>query len=452
MHRLFFSAENVLSIMAGYADSATLALDLPALAGCGDLSPIWMRITEKNDTWRAVVRNTYPDLTKEERSRVEKEAKLVLLARQNLQKWQPQLTRLLDLQKPISHCDHLSPKVVGNYLLGVKKSAVTLWSLENGECIGSFRESGKITAFKVHQGFLFTGTIQGSVAKWKIDTRGLEEKMRGHKQTITVIKAAGTRLYTGSVDHTIRVWDIETLVCIRIFTGHKDTVTALKAAGERLFSVSLDRTAKIWDIEKGSCLHTFNHPLPIAALKLFQGSLFTGEYSRKGDSCVREWDIHSGECLGIFGKISNGGVMPDKTIESYVIRKIMIIGDRLISCGFGFKSLIWDRNTREAVDCFWNPTRFILRVGDRLCASTYLESAGIFHAYTGDLLQSIDLMPFFYMGLNPKNVYLSYSEGRLVATDGSRVKLLDFNPQPYVPLTIWQKAVAFLEALFQGVP
>lgn len=452
MIRLFFSEENVLRLMARYADGPTLQFDLPALAGCPDLSPIWKRVTEDNDTWRAVLRNTYRYLTKEERERAEKEPNQVLLARQNLEKLQPQFIRTLNLENPLSQMNpYFSPKIVGNYLLGQdipvgRPKSIKLWNLETGEYIGSFREktSAIRTALKVHQNFLFVISSEDNcIEKWKIDSLELEGKFIGHTQAVTVFKIAQNLLFSGSRDNSIRQWNIETLQCLRVYFGHTGAISALKVAGKHLFSASYDTTAKMWDTEAGKYLLTFKgHARSLSAIKVFEGSLFTGEFCLN-HSCVREWDIRFGVCIRVFGEIYSGGVMPADSIKSSTIVKIAIAGDRLITSSVR-KTIIWDRNKANVVFVYPIPLKFIKIVGSLMCATTTYDCVAVFDAKSGDLLKYTHLTSFFRRFHPAYELnYILYSKGRLVVTNGIKVKMFDFNPQAEA-LTLWQKIKSFI--------
>ena len=53
---------------------------------------------------------------------------------------------------------------------------------------------------------------------------------------------ANGRLFSGSYDGTVRVWDIETLACLRTLAGHTGPVRTLVYSAGHMFSGSYDKT------------------------------------------------------------------------------------------------------------------------------------------------------------------------------------------------------------------
>ena len=55
---------------------------------------------------------------------------------------------------------------------------------------------------------------------------------------------ANGRLFSGSYDGTVRVWDIETLACLRTLAGHTGPVRTLVYSAGHMFSGSYDKTVR----------------------------------------------------------------------------------------------------------------------------------------------------------------------------------------------------------------
>ena len=56
---------------------------------------------------------------------------------------------------------------------------------------------------------------------------------------------ANGRLFSGSYDGTVRVWDIETLACLRTLAGHTGPVRTLVYSAGHMFSGSYDKTVSL---------------------------------------------------------------------------------------------------------------------------------------------------------------------------------------------------------------
>ncbi len=63
------------------------------------------------------------------------------------------------------------------------------------------------------------------------------------------LAVANNRLFSGSYDGTVKVWDVDTLVCLKTLAGHTGPVRTLVYSGGHMFSGSYDKTVR-------------HHPIP----------------------------------------------------------------------------------------------------------------------------------------------------------------------------------------------
>ena len=70
----------------------------------------------------------------------------------------------------------------------------------------------------------------------------------GHSDAVRALSVANGRLFSGSYDGTVRVWDIETLACLRTLAGHTGPVRTLVYSAGHMFSGSYDKTVGPADV------------------------------------------------------------------------------------------------------------------------------------------------------------------------------------------------------------
>lgn len=58
------------------------------------------------------------------------------------------------------------------------------------------------------------------------------------------LAVANGRLFSGSYDGTVRVWDVETLTCLKTLAGHTGPVRTLVCSAGHMFSGSYDKTVR----------------------------------------------------------------------------------------------------------------------------------------------------------------------------------------------------------------
>jgi WD40 repeat protein len=61
---------------------------------------------------------------------------------------------------------------------------------------------------------------------------------------VRALAVANERLFSGSYDGTVKVWDVDTLACLRTLAGHTGPVRTLVYSGGHMFSGSYDKTVR----------------------------------------------------------------------------------------------------------------------------------------------------------------------------------------------------------------
>jgi len=108
---------------------------------------------------------------------------------------------------------------------------------------------------------VLTGSSDGTLSVWNIETGAEEFVLRGHGAAITNVAVTlnGKRAVSASEDRTLKVWDLEMRQERVTLRGHTRPVTsvAITPDGQRIISGSLDQTMRVWDLESGTRLQTF---------------------------------------------------------------------------------------------------------------------------------------------------------------------------------------------------
>lgn len=126
------------------------------------------------------------------------------------------------------------------------------------------RQDSAVTALAVGPGALavYAGSSDGVVNFWERDGGRMVHggELRGHRQAVLCVAAAGAMVFSGSADSTICVWRREGAVhaCVSVLTGHAGPVKCLavepdvEAPGGAtiwvLYSGSLDKSVKVWKV------------------------------------------------------------------------------------------------------------------------------------------------------------------------------------------------------------
>uniref|UniRef100_A0A7S4JDF8 Uncharacterized protein n=1 Tax=Guillardia theta TaxID=55529 RepID=A0A7S4JDF8_GUITH len=170
-----------------------------------------------------------------------------------------------------------------------KTKTVESWELLLDKNFVAHRES--IWALAIAQGFLFSGSHDGTIKKWcmktytclkeikahsdavlglisleeilvtgsadckvcifSTDELALLEKHDKHSQRVGALEVIGRRFATGSADDCICIWrqisdGKKSWTCDRVLRGHTDSVLVLKHSNDFLYSGSCDKSICIW--------------------------------------------------------------------------------------------------------------------------------------------------------------------------------------------------------------
>uniref|UniRef100_A0A0E0CV67 C3H1-type domain-containing protein n=1 Tax=Oryza meridionalis TaxID=40149 RepID=A0A0E0CV67_9ORYZ len=140
---------------------------------------------------------------------------------------------------------------MGPWVLAGVRGAVKAIHTGTGKELRLRGPTPQITAMLAEdEDHLFAGAEDGAVFMWRMnqEQQSFDEiaALTGHDKAVVSLAQGKGVLYSGSTDGSIRVWDLDTHRCIYSFAGHSSAVTALLCWERFLLSSSDDGTVKVW--------------------------------------------------------------------------------------------------------------------------------------------------------------------------------------------------------------
>lgn len=161
-----------------------------------------------------------------------------------------------------------------------------------------FKQSSPVLALQFDEQYLITGTYDGSVNVWDIETGKLERRLLGHLNSVNALKFDSTKLITGSLDKTVRVWNYRTGNCVCTFRGHEGEVLCVDFDQKIIASGSKDCNIKVWNFETKTCFTLRGHKDWVHSVRIHSGS--NTLYSSSEDATIRMWDLETKQCIKVF--------------------------------------------------------------------------------------------------------------------------------------------------------
>ncbi|KAI3712228.1 hypothetical protein L1987_70779 [Smallanthus sonchifolius] len=172
-----------------------------------------------------------------------------------------------------------------------------VWRLSDSKCLESVSAHDDAVNSVVvgFDGFVFTGSADGSVKVWRRELVGkgvkhmLVDTLLSQETAVTsvAVNVEDVVVYAGSSDGLVNFWD--RLAHDGVLRGHKQAVLCLAVAGRLLFSGSADKSICVWHREAGgfhSCLNVLTgHGGPVKCLAVQE---------QPDDGGEREWVVYSG--------------------------------------------------------------------------------------------------------------------------------------------------------------
>jgi len=232
--------------------------------------------------------------------------------------------------------------------------SLRLWEQDSGAQIGNdWRddedEVGVFTiALSPNGKTVASGSRNGTVKLWDIETRNVIAKWTGHSDVIQSVcwSADGGRVASGSSDGTARVWDVESgevvLGPIKTMTVHQPSfilVVAFSPDGSNFATggSEQDGRTKIWDASTGKLLSTLEHDSSVFSL------VWTSDQKKLLSGCANG-------SITIFNTTTwqQIAVLEDHTTTVYALS--LFRNDRLLASGSQDKTVrLWNLDTNLPV-------------------------------------------------------------------------------------------------------
>ena len=156
-----------------------------------------------------------------------------------------------------------------------------------------------VNACSLHDGRVASGSGDGRICIWRVDTGDTLRTMVGARSGIVAVTLHGDVLLAGSSDGYVRIWSVETGECRCAFPAHTQMIRALAYNPNRgvLLTGSVDRTARLWDVraacwDAGPCaarliLELATHPDRLFGVCMDARAVATAGEQRK--ICLTDW-------------------------------------------------------------------------------------------------------------------------------------------------------------------
>ena len=152
-------------------------------------------------------------------------------------------------------------------------------------------EDDDVNALAVWEGQLISGDGSGRVRVWDVSTGERRGELAGHIGSVCSLCAVGSHLASGSSDMSIKVWAMgqgPEWPCERTLTGHTSGVKSLAGWEGKLISGSWDWTIRVWELETGVLDATLaGHTEAVYGLLVYGERLF----SASADGSIRAWAV-----------------------------------------------------------------------------------------------------------------------------------------------------------------
>jgi WD40 repeat protein len=125
------------------------------------------------------------------------------------------------------------------------------WNIQTGDGEPAFSDhTSQINTIAIHPtaDLIASGGKDSSVYLWNSD--GVQGNLSGHEEEVTFASFSpdGDRLATASWDGTVRIWDVETHENVKVLRGHAARVNEINFSpdGSQLVSTGRDGAVHIW--------------------------------------------------------------------------------------------------------------------------------------------------------------------------------------------------------------
>ncbi|VVT47315.1 uncharacterized protein SAPINGB_P001650 [Magnusiomyces paraingens] len=169
----------------------------------------------------------------------------------------------------------------------------------------TFEHPSPVLCLQFDEQYLITGTYDGLVSIWDVETGKLVRTLKGHLSAISALKFDNLKLITASRDTTVRVWDYRKGDCVCTFRGHEGPVLCIDCDQRLIASGSADNNIKVWNFTTKTCFTLRGHTDWVQSVRVHSasGTLYSGSQ----DATIRMWDLVTKNCIRVFSQPGSEG-------------------------------------------------------------------------------------------------------------------------------------------------
>lgn len=162
----------------------------------------------------------------------------------------------------------------------------------------TFKHPSPVLCLQFDEQYLMTGTYDGKVCIWDVETGTLVRELEGHLQAVSALKFDNLKLITASRDRTVRVWNYRNGDCVCTFRGHEGPVLCIDCDQRLIASGSGDNNIKVWNFTTKTCFTLRGHTDWVQSVRVHSssGTLYSGSQ----DATIRMWDLVTKNCIRVF--------------------------------------------------------------------------------------------------------------------------------------------------------
>lgn len=224
---------------------------------------------------------------------------------------------------------------------GSRDGTVKIWNLNTGGCRATLRghKGGVLSVAITPDGKrILSGSNDATVYVWDAETGGELMRLEGHTSAVSSVIALHDNAHalSGGRDRTLRLWELASWECLKkIECGDEVFGIAANPEGTQALSGHRDGSIRLWDLKTGQRIATLKgHSGVVYSVQASQDWRFAVSGSK--DATIKIWDIEKGACVG--------------TLEGHKdeVSSVAISSDGSLIASTGAKDItarIWDANS-----------------------------------------------------------------------------------------------------------
>ena len=147
----------------------------------------------------------------------------------------------------------------GYLATGAYDFSICIWDIEQGQCIRTFYDVGKIFCLlEFRPNLLLAGTSENNISLWEIDKSEDSSTFNFCRHSLwvnSIVKCDEQYFASASNDACIIIWDFDKRETFTMLSGHTNSILCMiKLNDGNLCSGAADCVIKIWDWKKNICI------------------------------------------------------------------------------------------------------------------------------------------------------------------------------------------------------